>query len=73
MQQFAGRLYGSVFSYSLQAMLMGNASYIGHDAMIRLKPFIEHCMLPELSGTAPWGGKPLSHDIIESAMMAQAG
>jgi membrane glycosyltransferase len=73
MQQFAGRLYGAVFSYSLQSMLMGNASYIGHNAMIRLKPFIEHCMLPELSGKAPWGGKPLSHDIIESAMMGRAG
>ncbi|HET6306041.1 MAG TPA: glucans biosynthesis glucosyltransferase MdoH, partial [Rhodopila sp.] len=73
MQQFAGRLYGSVFSYSLQAMLMGNASYIGHNAMIRLKPFMEHCILPELPGRAPWGGKPLSHDIIESALMARAG
>ncbi|MBN3751641.1 glucans biosynthesis glucosyltransferase MdoH [Paraburkholderia sp. Tr-20389] len=73
MQQFAARLYGSVFSYSLQAMFMGHASYIGHNAMIRMKPFIKHCILPELPGKAPWGGKPLSHDIIESAMMARAG
>lgn len=73
MQQFAARLYGSVFSYSLQAMFMGHASYIGHNAMIRMKPFMEHCILPELPGAAPWGGKPLSHDIIESAMMARAG
>jgi membrane glycosyltransferase len=73
MQQFAARLYGSVFSYGLQAMYMGNASYIGHNAMIRMEPFIRHCMLPELSGPKPWGGKPLSHDIVESAMMARAG
>lgn len=73
MQQFAARLYGSVFSYSLQAMFMGHASYIGHNAMIRMKPFIKYCILPELPGTPPWGGKPLSHDIIESAMMARAG
>jgi membrane glycosyltransferase len=73
MNQFAGRLYGSVFSYSLQAVHMGHASYIGHNAMIRMKPFIQHCVLPELSGPAPWGGKPLSHDIIESALMARAG
>lgn len=73
MQQFAARLYGSVFSYSLQAMFMGHASYIGHNAMIRMKPFIKYCILPELPGKAPWGGKPLSHDIIESAMMARAG
>jgi membrane glycosyltransferase len=73
MQQFSARLYGSVFSYSLQSMYMGHASYIGHNAMIRLEPFIRHCMLPKLSGPAPWGGKPLSHDIVESAMMARAG
>lgn len=73
MQQFSGRLYGAVFSYSLQAMYMGHACYIGHNALIRMKPFIAHCILPELSGKAPWGGKPLSHDIVESAMMARAG
>lgn len=73
MNQFAGRLYGSVFSYSLQAVHMGHASYIGHNAIIRMKPFIQHCVLPELSGPVPWGGKPLSHDIIESALMARAG
>lgn len=73
MQQFSARLYGSVFSYGLQAMYMGHASYIGHNAMIRMEPFIAHCILPELTGPAPWGGKPLSHDIVESAMMARAG
>ena len=73
MQQFGARLYGSVFSYSLQSMYMGHASYIGHNAMIRIAPFIAHCILPDLPGAAPWGGKPLSHDIVESAMMARAG
>lgn len=73
MQQFSARLYGSVFSYSLQAMFMGHASYIGHNAIIRIAPFIQHCILPELTGPTPWGGKPLSHDIVESAMMARAG
>ncbi|WP_404710226.1 glucans biosynthesis glucosyltransferase MdoH [Sphingomonas sp. MMS24-J13] len=73
MQQFGARLYGSVFSYGLQAMYMGNASYIGHNAIIRMAPFVRHCMLPELTGPKPWGGKPLSHDIVESAMMARAG
>ncbi|QDH16998.1 glucans biosynthesis glucosyltransferase MdoH [Swingsia samuiensis] len=73
MQQFAGRLYGTAFSYSMQAMNMGHASYIGHNALIRIQPFVDHCLLPELSGTSPWGGKPLSHDIIEAAFMARAG
>jgi membrane glycosyltransferase len=73
MQQFSAQLYGSVFSYGLQAMFMGHAAYIGHNAMIRTRPFIDHCILPVLSGPKPWGGKPLSHDIVESAMMARAG
>lgn len=73
MHQFAARLYGSVFSYSLQSVHMGHSIYIGHNAMIRMKPFIQHCILPDLSGPTPWGGKPLSHDIIESALMARAG
>ena len=73
MQQFGARLYGSVFSYGLQAMYMGNASYIGHNAMIRVEPFVRYCLLAELTGPKPWGGKPLSHDIVESAMMARAG
>ncbi|MFT9215416.1 MAG: glucans biosynthesis glucosyltransferase MdoH [Acetobacter malorum] len=73
MQQFAGRLYGSAFSYSLQAMYMGHASYIGHNALIRTQAFIDHCILPDLPGKTPWGGKPLSHDIIEAALMARAG
>lgn len=73
MQQFGARLYGSVFSYSLQTMYMGHASYIGHNAIVRMQPFIKHCILPSLPGKKPWGGKPLSHDIVESAMMARAG
>ncbi|MFX8942066.1 hypothetical protein ABTN11_20535, partial [Acinetobacter baumannii] len=73
MQQFAGRLCGSVFSYSLQSMFMGHACYIGHNAIIRMDAFMQHCILPRLSGPPPWGGKPLSHDIIESALMARAG
>ncbi|APH60012.1 Periplasmic glucan glucosyltransferase [Granulibacter bethesdensis] len=73
MQQFAGRLYGTAFSYSLQAMYMGHASYIGHNALIRTQAFITHCLLPDLAGRSPWGGKPLSHDIIEAALMARAG
>lgn len=73
MQQFAARLYGATFCYSLQSMYMGHGSYIGHNAMVRVRPFAEHCVLPYLSGPVPWGGKPLSHDIVESALMARAG
>lgn len=73
MQQFAAHLYGSVFSYSMQAMYMGHAIYIGHNAMIRVNPFMKYAILPELKGKKPWGGKPLSHDIIEAVALGRAG
>jgi membrane glycosyltransferase len=73
MQQFAAHLYGSVFSYSMQAMYMGHAIYIGHNAMVRVKPFMQYAILPELKGRKPWGGKPLSHDIVEATALGRAG
>ena len=71
--QFSSHLYGSVFASSMEALSMGHASYIGHNAIIRTEAFIRHCILPELSGMKPWGGKPLSHDIAEASMMGRAG
>ena len=47
--------------------------YWGHNAIIRLKPFREHCRLPRLSGRAPLGGEILSHDQVEAVMMRHAG
>lgn len=71
--QFSSHLHGAVFSHGFGALAMGHASYIGHNAIIRTDAFIRHCILPELSGKRPWGGKPLSHDIAEAAMMGRAG
>ena len=47
--------------------------YWGHNAILRLKPFTEHCQLPLLTDN---GGKEqhiLSHDQIEAALMRAAG
>ena len=43
--------------------------YWGHNAILRLKPFIAHCALPEL----PDGSSVLSHDQIEAVLMRRAG
>ncbi len=43
--------------------------YWGHNAILRLKPFIAHCALPVL----PKVGPILSHDQIEAALMRRAG
>jgi hypothetical protein len=38
--------------------------------MIRVKPFSEFCELPALPGREPFGGRILSHDFVEAALMA---
>lgn len=47
--------------------------YWGHNAIIRIDPFVEHCKLPVLPGKAPMGGWVLSHDQVEAALMRGAG
>jgi membrane glycosyltransferase len=47
--------------------------YWGHNAIIRLKPFVEHCRLPVLPGRGPLSGHVLSHDQVEAALMRGAG
>ncbi|MHB2165976.1 glucans biosynthesis glucosyltransferase MdoH [Alsobacter sp. R-9] len=45
----------------------------GHNAMVRIAPFIEHCHLPVLPGKPPLGGQILSHDQVEATLMRRAG
>ena len=72
-QQFAARLYSPIFlrGFSLWAGDEGN--YWGHNAILRVAAFRDHCDLPKLPGEAPLGGEILSHDFIEAALMRRAG
>jgi membrane glycosyltransferase len=47
--------------------------YWGHNAIIRLKPFVDHCRMPTLRGRGPLSGHVLSHDQVEAALMRGAG
>jgi membrane glycosyltransferase len=47
--------------------------YWGHNAIIRLAPFIAHCRMPILPGNGPLSGHILSHDQVEAALMRSAG
>lgn len=47
--------------------------YWGHNAIIRLAPFIAHCDLPVLTRQGVLGGHILSHDQIEAVLMRRAG
>ncbi len=72
-QQFANHLYGPIFAAGLNYWRLGNTQYWGHNAIIRVQPFMQHCQLPKLPGRAPLGGEILSHDFVESALMRRAG
>ena len=47
--------------------------YWGHNAILRLAPFTDHCAMPVLPGTGPLAGHVLSHDQVEAALMRRAG
>ena len=47
--------------------------YWGHNAVIRLAPFIAYCRMPILPGNGPLSGYVLSHDQVEAALMRRAG
>jgi membrane glycosyltransferase len=45
----------------------------GHNCVIRVAPYREHCRLPILSGPPPFGGHIICHDQVEAALMCRAG
>jgi membrane glycosyltransferase len=73
LQQFAMRLYGPLFIRGLNYWQLSGGSYWGHNALIRVQPFSEFCELPALPGREPFGGRILSHDFVEAALMVSQG
>ncbi len=72
-EQFANHLYGPLFIAGLHFLQMGDAAFWGHNAIIRLEPYMKYCALPHLPGRPPFGGEILSHDFVEAAFMRRAG
>ncbi|MDF7670205.1 glucans biosynthesis glucosyltransferase MdoH [Orbaceae bacterium ESL0721] len=71
-QQFANQIYTDIFCSGTHFWQLDAAQYWGHNAMIRLQPFIEHCLLSPLNR----GKEPvhiLSHDLVEATLMRRAG
>lgn len=75
-----GRIFQFGMRHGMRAYTTGSAwwqgdagPYWGHNAILRLKPFREHCVLPRLTGEGPLGGEILSHDQVEAALMRSAG
>jgi len=71
--QFAQALYGPAFIAGLNYWQCGEANFWGHNAIVRLAPFIEYCALPPLPEKVPFGGHIMSHDFVEAALMRKAG
>ncbi|MDX6750555.1 glucans biosynthesis glucosyltransferase MdoH [Geminicoccaceae bacterium 1502E] len=71
--QAAGELYGPLAAAGIGFWARGEGNYWGHNAIIRVRPFIELCGLPNLPGRAPFGGPILSHDFVEAALMRRGG
>jgi membrane glycosyltransferase len=72
-QQFATCMYGPLFTAGLHFWQLGEAHYWGHNAIIRVEPFIRHCALARLPGRGSLAGEILSHDFVEAALMRRAG
>ncbi|MHB1097988.1 MAG: glucans biosynthesis glucosyltransferase MdoH [Burkholderiales bacterium] len=72
-QQFAGRVAGRLFTAGMQYWQLGESHYWGHNAIIRVEPFMKHCALAKLPGSGGLSGEILSHDFVEAALMRRAG
>jgi len=73
LQAFANRLYSPLFLAGLNYWQQHEGNYWGHNAILRVQPFMDHCALPGLPGNEPFGGRILSHDFVEAALMRKAG
>lgn len=71
--QFAAAAYGPVASAGLRWWSGAEATFWGHNAIIRVRAFAESCGLPSLSGREPFGGHIMSHDMVEAALLRRRG
>lgn len=72
-QQFSSQLYGPLFTTGLAAFQLGEAAFWGHNAILRIKPFMAHCGLRKLPGWGLFRGPIMSHDFVEAAYLGRAG
>ena len=74
------RIFQFGMRHGMRAQTTGSAwwqgsagPYWGHNAIIRIAPFVAHCALPPIPGSGPLRGAILSHDQVEAALMRGAG
>ncbi|MGI9424692.1 MAG: glucans biosynthesis glucosyltransferase MdoH [Hyphomicrobiaceae bacterium] len=74
------RIFQFGMRHGMRSYTMGQAWWVGecgpfwgHNAAVRIRPFLEDCELPVLNGEPPFGGPVLSHDQYEATLMRRAG
>jgi membrane glycosyltransferase len=72
-QQFATRITGRLFALGMAYWQLGESHYWGHNAILRVAPFMQYCALAPIPGRGSLAGDILSHDFVEAAMMGRAG
>jgi membrane glycosyltransferase len=72
-QQFAGSVYGALLGDGIAWWTAREATFWGHNAIIRTEAFLTCAGLPVLSGKPPFGGPILSHDFVEAALLRRGG
>jgi membrane glycosyltransferase len=73
LNQFAAHLYGPLFVAGANFWQLDNAGFYGHNAIIRVEPFMKYCAMPELPPSGKLGTRILSHDTVEAALIRRAG
>jgi len=73
LQQFGNRVTGRLFALGMAYWQLGESHYWGHNAILRVEPFMRHCGLGLLPGRGGLSGEILSHDFVEAALMRRAG
>jgi len=71
--QFASSVYGPVASAGLRWWSGTEATFWGHNAIIRVRAFAESCGLPALPEDRLLGGHIMSHDMVEAALLRRRG
>jgi membrane glycosyltransferase len=72
-QQFCSRVTGRLYALGMAYWQLGESHYWGHNAILRVEPFMRHCALAPLAGRGGLAGEILSHDFVEAALMRRAG
>lgn len=74
------RLFQFGMRHGMRAFGTGSAwwqadegAFWGHNAIVRVRPFLEHCALPQVPGHGPLAGDVLSHDQLEAVLMRRGG